>query len=401
VNRSYSLASKIVSPEASCGSEAASPGGWLAIRSRYRARPSQLLGPVKVLGERAQRLLRLASLLLAAGYFLGLVAVTLAFPYIGERSWIITALLYLPRFGFALPLPVVLLALVLFGPRRLLFALPLALLLLLFPIMGLKLGLQAAWSSVRSGRAATGPVLRILSYNVGATDEPEEVLPAIRAARPDVLLIQEHTGSLETALEEALPRFARHSAGQFSIASRYPIEDVYLPPGITLPGSPPRSARFVRYRLQTPLGPIHVINMHPVSPRNGLEETRGDGLLHELRQGRLARSEGVKLMVANSFLRQRQAEEIAREAARSPHPTLIAGDTNLPEGSWIFRRCFSEFADGWSEVGRGFGYTYPASRPWMRIDRILADRRLAFRGFQVLPEGGSDHRAVLAEVTAR
>ena len=346
--------------------------------------------------DRPQWLPRLASLLLAAGYMLGLIAVAVVLPLIGERWWVTTALLYLPRFGFALPLPVVLLALILFGPRRLLLALPVALLLLLFPIMGLGLGLRAAWRP-----PPPGPVLRVLSYNVGATDEPEEVLPTIRSARPDVVLIQEHTGSLETALGEALPGFARHSVGQFSIASRYPIEDVYLPPRIDIPNSPPRSARFVRYRLKTPLGPIHVLNVHPVSPRGGLEEARGDGVLEELRQGRLGRSEGVTSMMANSFLRRRQAEEIAAEARRSPHPTFIAGDTNLPEGSWILRRCFSDFIDGWRAVGRGFGYTYPASRPWMRIDRILADPRLTFHRFEVLPEGGSDHRAVLAEISAR
>jgi vancomycin resistance protein VanJ len=346
--------------------------------------------------DRPQWLPRLASLLLAAGYMLGLIAVAVGLPMIGERWWVTTALLYLPRFGFALPLPVVVLALILFGPRRLLLGLPIALLLLLFPIMGLNLGLWATWRT-----PPTGPVLRVLSYNIGGSNEPEEVLPAIRATRPDVVLIQEHNGGLETALGEALPGFARHSAGQFSIASRYPIEDVYLPPPIDIPNSPPRSARFVRYRLKTPLGPIHVLNVHPVSPRNGLEEARGDGVLHEIRQGRLGSSKGVTVMMANSFLRRRQAEQIAAEAKRSPHPTLIAGDTNLPEGSWILRHSFSEFIDGWSAVGRGFGYTYPASRPWMRIDRILTDPRLTFHRFEVLAEGGSDHRAVLAEIAGR
>ena len=81
--------------------------------------------------------------MLAAGYLLGLVAVALALPLVGERWWITTALLYLPRFGFALPLPFVMLALVLFGPRRLLLLLPLPLLVLLFPIMGYKLNLTA------------------------------------------------------------------------------------------------------------------------------------------------------------------------------------------------------------------------------------------------------------------
>jgi vancomycin resistance protein VanJ len=339
------------------------------------------------------RVLRGGSIVLAVGYLVGLVAVAVAFPMIGERWWITTALLYLPRFGFALPLPVVLLALALFGPRRLLLLTPVPLLLLLFPIMGCQLNLTAG-----SGDPAERGTLRVLSYNVAATDDPADVLKVIQSARPDILLIQEHTSSLEAALQTTLADYSRHSAGQFSIATRFPIEDVYLPPKIAIEGSPPRSARFVRYRLKTPLGPLNVLNVHPVSPRNGLEEARGEGLLQGLRQGRFGSADGVAAMLANSHLRRRQIEEIAAEAARSPHPTVIAGDTNLPEGSWILRRWLGHFTDGFSAVGRGFGYTYPADRPWMRIDRILADPRLSFRRFEVLPDKASDHLAVLADL---
>jgi vancomycin resistance protein VanJ len=345
------------------------------------------------------RVLRGMSIVLAAGYLLGLIAVTLAFPLVGERWWITTALLYLPRFGFALPLPFVILALALFGPRRLLLLLPLPILLLVFPIMGCKLNLTA--DSAGPATAAERGTLRVLSYNVGSTDDPAEVMKVIGSVRPDIVLIQEHTDSLEEALAASLGDFKRHSAGQFAIASRYPIADVYLPPKIPMEGSEPRSPRFVRYRLETPLGPLHVLNVHPVSPRNGLEEARGDGLLQGLRQGRFGTDEGIAVMQGNSNLRRRQIELIAAEAARSPYPTLIAGDTNLPEGSWIYRRSLSQFTDGFAEVGRGFGYTYPAGRAWMRIDRILVDQRLLVRTFAVLPDRASDHLAVMADIRLR
>jgi vancomycin resistance protein VanJ len=347
----------------------------------------------------AQRVLRGGSTVLAAGYLLGLVAVALALPLVGERWWITTALLYLPRFGFALPLPFVVLALVLFGPRKLLLLLPLPLLVLLFPLMGCRLNLTA--DSGSPDAAAERGTLRVLSYNVGSTDEPEQVLAAIRSVRPDIVLIQEHTDSLEETLAAGMPDFARHSSGQFAIASRFPIEDVYLPPKIPVEGSEPRSARFVGYRLKTPLGLLSVFNVHPVSPRNGLEEARGDGLLQGLRQGRFGSAEGVAVMQANSNLRAKQIEAIVAQAGRSPHPTVIAGDTNLPDGSWILRRWLSGFTDGFAQVGRGFGYTYPAGRAWMRIDRILVDQRLTVRTFAVLPDRASDHLAVMADIRLR
>ncbi len=346
---------------------------------------------------RAQRLLQLGAVILAAGYLAGLIAVAVLLPAVGERWWVTTAMLYLPRFGFGLPLPVVVLALALFGPRRLLWALPVPLLVLLFPVMGLRLGLGSVFRSAAAGQ----PSLRVLSWNVGSTDDPEPVLEVIRSVGADVVLIQELSPSVEAGLAEAFPGHVRQSDGQFAIVSRYPIEDVYLPDKLEIPNSAPRSSRFVRYRLKTPLGPLNVFNVHPVSPRNGLEEARGEGLLQGLRQGRIAQNEGIHQMQLNSFLRQRQAETFTALAAQSPLPVIIAGDTNLPEGSWIFRRTLAHFHDGFSQAGRGFGYTYPASRPWMRIDRVLTDGRLAVRRFRVLPEAGSDHRAVVAEIGAR
>jgi Endonuclease/Exonuclease/phosphatase family len=174
---------------------------------------------------------------------------------------------------------------------------------------------------------------------------------------------------------------------------------VYLPPKLDIPGSQPRSARFVRYRVDTPAGPLQVINVHPVSPRNGLEEARGDGFLHGLLRGRIGSDEGIATLRTNSLLRLHQARAIAAEAQRSAHPVLIAGDTNMPGLSWILASTLGEYRDAFAVAGRGFGYTYPATRPWMRIDRMLGDRRLVFHRCQVLPDIASDHLAVLADVT--
>src|SRR6266700_3918162 len=57
---------------------------------------------------------------LAIAYPLALLAVVLAFRFIGEASWITAAGIYLPRVGFALPWPILTLALIWRGPRRLL-----------------------------------------------------------------------------------------------------------------------------------------------------------------------------------------------------------------------------------------------------------------------------------------
>jgi endonuclease/exonuclease/phosphatase family metal-dependent hydrolase len=354
-----------------------------------------------------RRWLRRGSVALAAGYLAGLLAAVAALRLGGERTWITTILLYLPRFGFALPLPVVALALLVCGPRRLLWGLPVALALLLFPLMGCKLGLGRLLApAARAGGADGADVrrpMRVMTFNIATGQHPDELVDTVRAAAPDVLVVQEYNPQIEDTLREldAIAGFHRHTADQFSIASRYPISGVYLPPKLDLAGSVPRSARFVRYVLATPGGPLTVINVHPVSPRNGLEEMRGDGLLHGLLRGRIGEQQGIAAMRANSRLRLVQAEAIAAEARRSPHPLLIAGDTNMPGLSWILGHALGDYRDAFAEVGRGFGYTFPTGRPWMRIDRILGDGRVAFHRCEVLHSAASDHLPVVADVSLR
>lgn len=318
--------------------------------------------------------LRVLAFSLFASYLVGLLLAMAGMRLCGEQHWLTTTLLYLPRLSFVLPLPIVLLALALFGPRWLLWLTPIPVWLLLFPLMGLRLGLGSGHQAADRGG------VRVLSYNTAGGPSPGAVADVVRQANADIVLLQEWKQALEPALAGLVIGFHQHRLGQFWIASRYPIQEVHVPALIRMPDGERRTARFVRYRVLAPFGLLHVLHVHPVSPREGWVE-------------------GIRRLQTNSLLRQRQAERIAAEAARSPIPVIIAGDTNLPGLSWIFGRTLAGFTDGFEAVGRGFGYTFPAHRPWMRIDRILTDGRLRFRSFQVTgnPQA-SDHLAVLAEI---
>ena len=80
------------------------------------------------------------------------------------------------------------------------------------------------------------------------------------------------------------------------------------------------------------------------------------------------------------------------------NPVVIAGDTNLPGLSPLLAKSYGQYTDGFSVAGRGFGYTFPAKRPWMRIDRVLADPRLRFLRFFTGSVIASDHLYVVAEL---
>jgi len=104
-------------------------------------------------------------------------------------------------------------------------------------------------------------------------------------------------------------------------------------------------------------------------------------------------------MEPNTRERLEQVRALAADAASSPDPVLIAGDTNLPGLSWAFWHWLGGFSDGFAEVGRGFGYSYPAQRMvWMRIDRILAGPRFRFLDAATISPRVADHLAVAADL---
>jgi endonuclease/exonuclease/phosphatase (EEP) superfamily protein YafD len=330
----------------------------------------------------------------AALYPLALIAVALTLRYVGEGWWISNVALYLPRIGFGLPLPFLVIALHLCRMRRLLWSQGLSAAILVFPIMGFVVSWPA--SSPREGET-----LRVLSFNVnGGLGGPQAVLDQIDRYAPDVVLLQEvwKAENFEPLLRQRYPTVLL--SGQFAFGSRFPVSSTVEPGPLPYYGRL-RSARFLRHVLETPGGPVVIYNVHPISPREGLYGLRGQrGLRHEILGGGLLRGDGAPLLGTNAGLRTLQVQTFSEAASRETGPVIIAGDTNLPGLSPLFHRYLSAYTDGFSRAGWGFGYTFPTDkwRPWMRIDRILANDSFQFARFQVGDSKVSDHRCVVADL---
>jgi endonuclease/exonuclease/phosphatase family metal-dependent hydrolase len=276
-------------------------------------------------------------------------------------------------------------AVVLVGPLRLLWVQALAALLSL-----VLLGFRFSWPVSATPGAFH---LRIVSCNIntGSFGLPA-VVRSLRAANADVILLQEVDSRDYAQLREGMAGYVIHESGQFWMASRFPIQEVADPPHVTQMGFT-RSLRYVRSVVVTPAGPVAVYNVHPISPRDGLTQAWDGGIL------RLFRSPARATVTDNTNLRLTQLQALAADARQSATWVVMAGDTNLPGLSWAFARWLGEFRDGFAEAGNGLGYTFPAPRkPWMRIDRIIADPRLRFLDFRTLQEPISDHRAVVADL---
>ena len=324
-------------------------------------------------------------------YLLALLSLLIATSTIGERSWLLLLSLYLPRGLLLLPL-LVLLPLLWWRCHKIWLGLPLGtLLVVLFPLMGLTLHLPHA----ERGQ----PQLRLVSYNVWFGRRGDaEVVAALQALRPDVVVAQATNDRTYQLLRRTYPNFFESSHAEYAIVSRYPIESSEQAP--LLPGT--SAPAYVRYTLRTPIGPVDLFSVHPYSPRPGIESLRGQGFWVSLKESLWPSAEAERAVTANRDIRQAQIDTIAVALTRAAHPVLVAGDTNLPTLSATFARAFGHLQDGFASVGFGFGYTFPAHKfPWMRIDRVLADRHFRFAQFLVGSRNGSDHCPVLAVIESK
>ncbi len=328
----------------------------------------------------------------AVGYPLALIAVIAAFRLVGDDWWVTITALYLPRLGWAIPLPFLTAALMIDRSWRWLSTQVVALALIVFPLMGLHLSFERA--AIPGGRP-----IRILTFNIEfARAGIDNVMARIREADADLIVIQESGHEDTGAWRAGLPGYNVDKNGQFVLASRFPIEERFDPPHVIHRGLP-RTPHFERYRIATPGGPIHLYNVHPISPRDSFGTLRGEGLRYEIMSGRILRPATDDVM-SSAALRGAQLQAVVADAARSPYPVIIAGDTNLPGQSRTLTRVFHGYRDAFADVGFGFGYTFPTTKgaPWVRIDRIMAGPRFRFLACRVIGGAVSDHLPVFAEV---
>jgi hypothetical protein len=104
--------------------------------------------------------------------------------------------LYLPRVGFALPLPFLIIGLALCRQWKWLFTQGAACVLLLFCLMGLRIGLGKHWSNPAAR-------LRLLSFNINLSSQGADAISAlIRSVNPDIACLQEGLGNEAKVLHE-------------------------------------------------------------------------------------------------------------------------------------------------------------------------------------------------------
>ncbi|MDX3323573.1 MULTISPECIES: endonuclease/exonuclease/phosphatase family protein [Streptomyces] len=226
----------------------------------------------------------------------------------------------------------------------------------------------ALFGGVLIDKRQQGGGLTVVSHNVDeANRDPEGTARRLAASGADIIALEELRAAAVPAYERVLNRaYGHHSVrGTVGLWSTYPLSDtesVAIMPW----------TRALRSTVETPEGPVAVYVAHLASvrvhPGTGFTTSR--------------RNEAARLL-ADAL----DAERLER--------TLLVGDLNGSTDDSALARLTSGMRSAQKSAGKGFGFSWPASFPVVRIDHILA-RGIDPVSSRTLPATGSDHLPVAA-----
>ena len=223
--------------------------------------------------------------------------------------------------------------------------------------------------------ATTAPRLRVVVSNLYVRNpDPAEAGRALRALRPDVVVLPELDGRGLRGLQASglltdLPHVVAELGTReetVGLLSRLPLAD--------------RSTRAAGGR-ELPRGTVRVggtdvrlLTAHPLPPVSVLEQ-----------------------------LWRRSLADLAAESRATRLPAVVLGDLNADRDHAAFRRLLrTGLRDAHDERGRGIVRTWPTSTPLLHLDHVLVrdgdGGRLVVRDVREIVLPGSDHRTVVADL---
>ncbi|MGQ4335534.1 endonuclease/exonuclease/phosphatase family protein [Streptomyces hayashii] len=236
-------------------------------------------------------------------------------------------------------------------------------------------------------KSHAGGDLTVVSHNVGADNpDPAGTARDMTASGADVLALEEITAQAKPVYEERLAKaYPYHSVlGTVGLWSRLPLSDIepvdtamdYGPLAATKPDDVKATyTRALRATVATHRGPLAVYVAHlgsvRVNPRAGFW----------------------------TVSRDRGAQALAKAvAAERNERVVLLGDLNGAMDDRAFAGITSRLRSTQVAAGNGFGFTWPAKFPVVRIDQILVRGEKPESSWS-LPATASDHLPVAARIS--
>ena len=279
----------------------------------------------------------------------------------------------------------------------------------------------AAWTVPTS----TNDGLRIMSFNVPPTfvgQQPRSAVPIAAFATqqaPDILAFQE--SQVRTGAAASRPKISQSSPSlrplladsvgydgprilppntriQQPVLGRVSLDSMSVHP-LPPDGETNARSRYTRTQFTWKGDPAVLYNLHlhtigSVRPWSMIPEwpslDRWQAFLTSYREGALRRAQ--------------QARLIRRQIERESHPVIVVGDFNSTPHQWAYRHIAQGLQSAATQRIAGWTATFPAERPLVRIDHVLAGPAWQITEARVLAPTSppiSDHRAVVAQLRWR
>lgn len=263
--------------------------------------------------------------------------------------------------------------------------------------------------------------LRVMTLNVptsvARTHSSTPLSTLIRRESPDILALQELTlqtrdapplriGRVSTPLQALLDGsgaytiptgLPRGATIQQPVIGRVTLDSTSIHP---LPPNGESSARSrytrTEFTWRGRSAVLYNVHLHSVGkarpwtmvPEKWTSLSRWKTFLRTYREGTLRRAQ--------------QARLIRRQITRESRPVLVVGDFNSTPHQWAYRHIAEGLQSAVHRRIRGWGNTFPARRPLVQIDHVLADPAWQITAARIprpkFPEAVSDHRPVVAQL---
>ncbi|HEX7072274.1 MAG TPA: endonuclease/exonuclease/phosphatase family protein [Rhodothermales bacterium] len=251
--------------------------------------------------------------------------------------------------------------------------------------------------------------IEVLTYNTHGgmgywAGEDGGVIDLVKSVAPDVACLQEFgaeagrggPGTASVAFSglgyrqvTRMPRGRRET--KRPILSRFAVRESQY-----LPLSQGDESYAVRAVLESDSGTFSVYNVHlrGFSPNRPWRE--GGNVLDPRDWIEFFRSSGGAYVS-----RAHEAARLREYLDQETHPFLVCGDFNSTPNQWTYHRIAAGLKDAFQVAGEGWGKTYHARLPIVRIDFVFASNDWEILSADVLDTGISDHRAVVAVLGLR
>ncbi|MEN9575776.1 MAG: hypothetical protein RL514_3631 [Verrucomicrobiota bacterium] len=298
-------------------------------------------------------------------YCVALLAILYGLEFHAEEYQFLSTGMYLPPWGWLLPLALLAPPSMLFY-ARLLLPQALCVPIVLFAFMDLR------W---HNWPVAVNPTIKIVTNNIGQAKETG-FKDFADLQKADIIALQDADATRGATFAALYPD--RYIAGkdQFILISKFPIRAAD-----TLPWPDPAEARHrvaAWFEVEAHGQPLLIFMVHMPTPRDQLVAMKGLGAVSALfgREG----GHGGKVREENQAFFQHQmklAQEIVSVTRTAKVPFIVCGDFNVPTHGTIYRLYRDNWIEAFNQCGQGVGATFPGDAPippWLRLDNVYCGK---------------------------